>query len=139
MIAAVSTLLLCQLLGEVLVRAFGLPLPGPVAGLGLLFAGLVVRGRLRPARPGAVPEDLGRTCDVLLGNLSLLFIPAAVGVVQYLALLRSYAVPIALAIVASTVLALVVTALVFRLVSGQLARLSRARGEALVVDPARDP
>ena len=121
MIAAVSSLLACQLLREVLVRALALPLPGPVAGLGLLFAALVVRGRRRPELAGAVPEDLGQVCDVLLRNLSLLFIPAAVGVVQYGALLRSHAVAIALAIVASPALALVAPALVFRSVSRRLA------------------
>lgn len=126
MIPALFLLLLCQLCGEVLVRALALPLPGPVAGLVLLFAGLAWRGRGDPERAGTVPQDLGAVSDALLRNLSLLFIPAAVGVVQYLALMRTYAVPIAVAIVVSTVLALVVTALVFRLVT-RLVALRRLR------------
>ena len=48
MIAAITGLLFCQLLGEVLVRALLLPLPGPVAGLGLLF-GYLVGARSRAA------------------------------------------------------------------------------------------
>ncbi len=115
MIAAIAALLLCQLLGEVLVRALVLPLPGPVAGLGILFAILVWHGRHR-AGP-SVPEDLGQVADMLLRNLSLLFVPAAVGVVQYLGLLRAYAGQIAIAIVVSTTLAFNVTAGTFRFVS----------------------
>ena len=108
MIEAIAGLLLCQLLGEGLVRALVLPLPGPVAGLGVLFGFLVWRGRTHPDFP--VPSNLGRVSDVLLQNLSLLFIPAAVGAVQYLALLRQFAGQIALAIALSTTVALVVTA-----------------------------
>lgn len=132
MIPALFVLLACQLCGEVLVRALALPLPGPVAGLILLFAGLAVRGR--GERAGTVPPELGAVCDALVRNLSLLFIPAAVGVVQYLGLMRTYAVPIAASIVASTVLALVVTALVFAAVSRLVAR--RRRG-ALAAGPPR--
>ena len=36
-------LLSCQLLGEIIVIAAGLPLPGPVVGMALLFIGLFVR------------------------------------------------------------------------------------------------
>ena len=114
MIAAIAGLLLCQLIGEVLVRALALPLPGPVAGLVLLFGLLAWRGR--GAEP-SVPEGLVQVADALLRNLSLLFIPAAVGVVQYLALLREHAGQIAIAIVVSTLVTLVVTAVVFRFVS----------------------
>jgi holin-like protein len=36
MIAGLSLILCCQLIGEVFVRALGLPMPGPVVGLSLL-------------------------------------------------------------------------------------------------------
>lgn len=117
MIGALAALLFCQLAGEILVRALILPLPGPVAGLGLMFGFLVLLGSRHPEPPEAVPVELGRVCDAFLRNLSLLFIPAAVGVVQYLGLLRDYAVPIAVAIAVSTVAALIVTAATFRFVS----------------------
>ena len=133
MIAAITGLLFCQLLGEVLVRALLLPLPGPVAGLGLLFGYLVARGRVRPrhdAGEDPVPFELAKVCDALLRNLSLLFIPAAVGVIQYLDLLHTYAVPIVVSIAVSTTLALIVTASTFRLVS----RLHAFRHKGLVDD-----
>ncbi len=148
MIAGLAALLGCQLAGEVLVRAFALPLPGPVAGLGLLFVALVVNGRragLAKAQvPEAqvheaqvseprVPEALGAVSDALLRNLSLLFIPASVGVIKYLDVLRDRAVPILLAIAVSTTLALVVTAVTFRFVS----RLHAFRREPLARDVER--
>ncbi len=141
MIAAIAALLLCQCAGEVVVRALSLPLPGPVAGLVLLFGILVLRGRRAPSLADTVPPDLGLVCDALLKNLSLLFIPAAVGVVQYLALLQVYAARIGLAIAVSTTLALVVTALVFRFA----ARLHAFRRKPpiaeidAVIDPVRRP
>ena len=141
MIAGLAALLGCQLAGEVLVRAFALPLPGPVAGLGLLFVALVVNGRRAGLAEAQVPEPqvpdaLGAVSDALLRNLSLLFIPASVGVIKYLDVLRDRAVPILLAIAVSTTLALVVTAVTFRFVSrlhafrhGPLARdVERAAG-----------
>lgn len=136
MIAAIAALLGCHLAGEVLVRALGLPVPGPVAGMGILFLALAWRGRTRDAAD-AVPPAIGEVADALLRNLSLLFIPAAVGVVQYLGLLRAYAAPLALAIVVSTLAAMIVTVLTFRLV----ARLHafRRKGLAGDVEAALDP
>jgi predicted murein hydrolase (TIGR00659 family) len=39
-------LLVCQLTGEVIVLATGIPLPGPVIGMALLFVGLLLRGEV---------------------------------------------------------------------------------------------
>ena len=133
MIAALAALLGCQLAGEVFVRAFALPLPGPVAGLGLLFAALVIRGRQAETAETPVPVEIGRVADALLGNLSLLFIPAAVGVIKYLDVLRDRALPIVLAIAISTTLTLIVTAATFRFVS----RLHAFRHESLALELER--
>jgi len=111
MIDALLTLLLCQLLGEVTVRALSLPLPGPVVGMGLLFLLLTLRGRITGAQE--TPEGLTRVADGLLGNLSLLFIPAAIGVIRYGSLLRSHGPVMVIAVLVSTILALAVTAFVF--------------------------
>ena len=125
MIPALTLLLACQLAGEALVRALGVAFPGPVAGLFLLLGLLAWRGRRRAALGEAgeeVPEALDRVSALLLGNLSLLFVPAAVGIVQHAGLLRAQGFAILASIVVSTAAAMVVTALVF----ARLARGTRA-------------
>src|SRR6185369_5596889 len=83
MIAAFAGIFGCQLLGEFIVRAFALPLPGPVLGMFLLFVALVLRGGAGGKGAGgkdagAVPKQIGAAADGLLGHLSLLFVPASV-------------------------------------------------------------
>lgn len=99
-----AVLLLCQLAGEVFVALTGLPVPGPVIGLVLLFAGLRLRGE--------VPEGLGRVVDGLLAHLSLLFVPAGVGVMLHVAVISDEWLAIGAALIGSTVLTIVVSALV---------------------------
>jgi len=104
MLAAITLLLAYQLLGEVVALALGLPIPGPVIGFAALFLTLVARG--------AVADELRDTANGLLAHLSLLFVPAGVGVMAHLGRLREEWVPIAAALVLSTALAIAVTALV---------------------------
>ena len=94
----------CQLLGELIVKTLGLPVPGPVCGMVLLLLGLWVHGTL--------PKALERTADTLLDNLSLLFIPAGVGVMLHASLMGRDWLAISLALVVSTVLTIAVTGLV---------------------------
>lgn len=96
----------CQLAGEVIVATTGLPVPGPVVGMAILLAGLLVRG--------SVPRDLGLVCDTLLGNLSLLFVPAGVGVMLHARLLAREWLPISVALLASTLAGIAVTGLVMQ-------------------------
>ena len=109
MIPALLALLICQLAGEAAVRALGLPLPGPVVGMALLVAGFAVVPRLldrvRPVAQG------------LLSHLSLLFVPAGVGIVGHLDKLGAQGPAILLALVVLTVLAMIVGVLVFTLVA----------------------
>lgn len=99
----IALLLLCQLTGEVFVVWTNLPVPGPVLGMILMFVGLVVRG--------GVPEGLGRIADGLLSYLSLLFVPAGVGVMLHIAMLRGEWLAISVALVLSTVLTVATTGL----------------------------
>ncbi len=101
-----TLLLAYQLLGEFLARLLGLPLPGPVIGLALLFASLVALGR--------VPEGLRSAADGLLRYLALLFVPAGVGIMAHYTRLEADAGAIAAALVVSTALALAVTAATFQ-------------------------
>ncbi len=86
-------------------RAAGLPIPGPVVGMLLLFVLMAIRAPL--------PSTLGDAADGFLKNLSLLFVPAGVGVVQQLGRLGPDGLRLAAVIVLSTAIALTVTALVF--------------------------
>ena len=108
MLNGLLMLLACQLAGEVVTRGVGLGIPGPVFGLALLALLLLCR----PSLHGTV----GPVAGTLLANLSLLFVPAAVGVVQVLPLLAREGAAIAAAILVSTFASLVVTALTFRAV-----------------------
>lgn len=109
MLFALTLLLLCQLAGEVAVRAIDAPVPGPVLGLVLLFGLIAVRG--------GPPGELGPVAQTLLRHLSLLFIPAGVGILIHLARIGEEWLAILLALAASTLATLLVTALVFALVS----------------------
>lgn len=110
MLPAIGLLLVCQLAGEVIARAVGIPVPGPVLGLVILALALAL---------GPVPAEriegtaLGRTAGGLLGVLGILFVPAGVGVIQQLKLLGQYGVALGVALVVSTVLTMVVTVFTF--------------------------
>jgi holin-like protein len=120
MIEALLFLLACQLVGEALVHGLALQLPGPVLGMGLLFLNLLWRGRGTPSpeRP-EIPGELGEVSDRLLQNLSLLFVPAAVGIIQHLGRLREFGLQIAAVLVVSTLATLMVTALIFNARAGR--------------------
>lgn len=118
MLPAITILLFCQLAGETATRALHLGVPGPVIGMALLTAGFIASPPLLPL--------VAPIADGLLRHLSLLFVPAAVGVVQQLPVIAAEFVPIIAALIVSTALTLVVTALVFRTV----ARLLRLDAEA---------
>jgi holin-like protein len=102
----ITWLLVFQLLGEVISKGLGLPLPGPVVGMALLFAVLVVRGEL--------PDGLKDTAAGLLKHLSLLFVPAGVGVMMHLHLLQDEWQAISAALLVSTLATIAVTALVMK-------------------------
>ena len=107
--AALTILLACQLAGEVLVRTAGLPVPGPVLGMVLLCGALAMRG--------STPANLHGTATGLLAHLSLLFVPAGVGVMVHLHHIGSELLAILAALVLSTTLTIAVTAIVFRAVA----------------------
>jgi putative effector of murein hydrolase LrgA (UPF0299 family) len=118
MIASLSLILLCQLAGEVFVRALALPMPGPVVGLVLLLSLLVARDRFAvlacgPLQGGGV-ENASRG---LLAHLSLLFVPAGVGAVQKLDLIAAHGIAIVVVLLVSVVVTLLTTVATFLVVS----------------------
>jgi holin-like protein len=107
MLATFATLLVFQCLGEGMTFALDLPIPGPVVGMLLLFAALL----LSPA----LLERIEATGNELLRHLSLLFVPAGVGIVVSAATVRGHWLAVIVSVIASTVLTLAATAAAMRL------------------------
>ncbi|MCL2589638.1 MAG: CidA/LrgA family protein [Betaproteobacteria bacterium] len=74
MVESLFFLLLLQLLGEAIVRFLALPIPGAVLGMLLLWLWLVA------SLP--TPKKLEPLVRGILDYLTLLFIPAAVGIIE---------------------------------------------------------
>ncbi|SRR6266513_1332511 len=118
MIASLSLILLCQLAGEVIVRGLGLPMPGPVVGLLLLMLLLLARDRFAVLARGPLRQDgVENASRGLLAHLSLLFVPAGVGVMQKLDLIAEHGVAIAVVLAVSVVVTLLVTVMTFLVAS----------------------
>lgn len=106
MIQALTYLLVFQILGESLVFVFRLSFPGPVLGMVLLCVCMMWRP--------ALLTTLKPTALEILRHLSLLFVPAGVGIMLHGQRLQAEGWKLALAVLVSTVLTLAVTAWVTR-------------------------
>jgi holin-like protein len=100
-----------ELLGELLHAAFHVPLPGPVIGMFLLAAVLILAEK--SARPAIVAarEPLERLSRPLLSWMGLFFVPAGAGLVAEADLLKHEWVPILAGVVGSTILSILATGL----------------------------
>ena len=105
---AVTVLLLFQLAGETLVLVLELPIPGPVMGMFLLLASLLLRNQME--------QSLETTANGILRHLSLLFVPAGVGVMIHISRIGEEWLPIVTALLLSTLITLAITALSMRLI-----------------------
>ncbi len=123
MIASLSLILLCQLAGEIFVRGLTLPMPGPVIGLMLLLVLLLARDRFPVLARGPLQGDgVENASRGLLANLSLLFVPAGVGVVQKLDLVAEHGIAFLAVLAISVMVTLVVTVVTFVAASRLMAR-----------------
>ncbi|PFG10201.1 CidA/LrgA family protein [Marinobacter sp. LV10MA510-1] len=114
LINGITLLLIYQLAGEVSVRLLGLPVPGPVMGMVMLFITLMIRGGMAKAVEPA--------STALLGHLSLLFVPAGVGLIVHFNRLGNEWLPISVTLLLSTIITMAVTALVMQWVTRLTAR-----------------
>jgi holin-like protein len=113
MIRPIFILLLFQLAGEALRAIMHLQVPGPVIGMILLAAWYILRRR--------DPEPaLEQAADGLLSWLGLLFVPAGVGIVANLALLRAARLPISVSLIGSSFLTLITTAWIMHRLSRRI-------------------
>ena len=114
MLRSLAALLIFQCLGESVSCVFSLHVPGPMIGMLLLFAFAMFQPSAAEAIEPAALE--------LLRHLSLLFIPAGVGIMVSAQALRGEVLAVIASLVVSTTLGIAVTALVTR------AMLRRQRG-----------
>ena len=105
-LTGITLLLVYQLVGEITVRLLGLPSPGPVLGMVMLFITLMIRGK--------APESVDQASTALLSHLSLLFVPAGVGMMAHFGRIADEWIPITLALLLSTVITMVATALIMQ-------------------------
>ncbi|WP_415887089.1 CidA/LrgA family protein [Neptuniibacter sp. QD37_6] len=109
MIQGFLILLVCQLVGELIVTAASVPIPGSVVGMVLLLVGLVVRGE--------VPEGLRVTAEGLLKVLPLLLVPAGVGLMNYFGVLSNYWLELMVSLFVSTLITMFVVAFLLKVLS----------------------
>ncbi|MFD2236240.1 CidA/LrgA family protein [Aureimonas populi] len=114
LLRAFTAIFLFQFIGEFIAVLSGLPLPGPVLGMVLLFVFLVLRG--------SVPAGIAAVGEGLLSHLSLLFVPAGAGVILHAGRIGEAAPAIAAALLVSTLATIAVTGLLMRRLSGKAAR-----------------
>lgn len=110
----ITLLLVYQLVGEITVRLIGVPIPGPVLGMVMLFITLWIRGQ--------APASVEQASSALLSHLSLLFVPAGVGMMAHFSRIADEWVPITLALLLSTVITMVATALIMQLTTRWLVK-----------------
>lgn len=107
MLQTFAILLTFQSIGELLTYSLHLPVPGPVIGMVLLVIYLLVdKGRVLEIMQGTVSE--------LMRHLTILFVPAGVGVITQLSRIGQEWLPIVVATVVSTWLSIAAGALVTR-------------------------
>lgn len=128
MIAGLCVILICQLAGEAIVRGAGVPVPGPVLGLLLMLLLLLLRDRFPSMAFGPLKGDaIVGVSRGLLANLSLLFIPAGVGIIQLINVLLEHGWAIVFALAVSVIATLFITAGTF-LIVGKLMKRRKAGG-----------
>jgi holin-like protein len=121
MFESLTVIVLFEVAGDLLQSLLRVPIPGPVIGMALLFAALVGKRRL--------PDGLDCAARGLLRYLPMMFVPAGVGVMAHFELIRAEWCSIGIALIVSSGLAIVVTALAMRGVE----RLQRAARETAAI------
>lgn len=102
MLASLTAIVLFEVAGDLLQQLTSVPIPGPVIGMALLLAALILTGRLT--------DGLDRAASGILSYLPMLFVPAGVGVMAHFDLIRAEWPAIMVALAGSSVLAIAVTA-----------------------------
>jgi holin-like protein len=102
-----TLLLVYQLIGEVLSRLLQIPVPGPVLGMLLLFLSLFFFKKTK--------SMVDESSSAILSHLSLLFIPAGVGLMTHFSRLEQVWLPISIALIFGTIISFIATAWLMQL------------------------
>lgn len=113
MLTGIAILLLFQLIGEITGYFAGGLIPGPVLGMAMIAAVLTLSMRNGNARIAEWREASVGVSNALLTNLGILFVPAGVGIIQHVDIVRERGAALLVTIVVSTALTLAVTVWVF--------------------------
>ena len=98
-----------------MVRLLNLPLPGPVAGLVFLLITLTIIGKSKSPAKTEIQDTFQQSSSTLLNHLSLLFVPAGVGVMVHFDKLREEWLPITIALIVGALITLAATAISMKL------------------------
>ena len=102
-IRSFAIVMICFFLGQGIQHFSGLPVPGSIIGLFILFFGLVT-GICRT-------EWVESTCNLLIKHMALLFVPVGVSLMSYLGVIENIAAIIFASTLGSTVIVLIVIGL----------------------------
>jgi holin-like protein len=108
-INGITILLIYQLIGEITAQLLDISVPGPVLGMVFLFLTLLLRGRLT--------ESMENSSVAFLCHLSLLFVPAGVGMILHFERIANEWLSISIALVLSTVFTMVATAAIMMIMN----------------------
>lgn len=121
MILQFGVLFAFLVVGELLVRFTGIPVPSSIIGMVLLCASLKL---------GIVKlEWVEKLSDFLVHNLGFFFVPSGIGLMNCLGLIADQWVPIVCATVISTVIIIVVTGWVHQLTRSASSKLAHKIGK----------
>jgi len=102
-LSAFAILYLCLIVGNLISTLLPFAIPGSIVGMLILFALLALQ--IIPAhwaQPG---------CSILLKNMTILFVPIGVGIMNYYDLLSQQLIPIVISCIVSTLIVMIVVAI----------------------------
>lgn len=94
-------ILVINFAGVIIQNIFNLPLPGTILGMLILFVLLWTKV--------LKVESIEKVCDFLILNMIIFFLPPAVELLEYMALLKTGFFKIIILLVATTVITMIVT------------------------------
>ena len=94
-------ILVINFVGVIIQNIFHLPLPGTILGMLILFVLLWTKV--------LKVESIEKICDFLILNMIIFFLPPAVELLEYMALLKTGFLKIIILLIATTVITMIVT------------------------------